>query len=327
MKITKLNAFALPDATVLRIETDSGLRGYGECRRLVARDVTLLRQLAIGADPSAYEVLRAKLTESPNAQAALNMAMLDVLGKQAKAPIHSLLGGATRHKVRLLTPLTNFAAQIQAGERAFIVPLTVAKGSRFNLVSRTVEQLNKLRAQGGENIDFVLDAQGKLSPAEAGNLSAALETFHLLWFDEPCPVANLAAVRKLARENVTPLGFGRTVSTPAGVPDLFREQAIDVLRLDIRLHGISQIRRLAVLAETYYAAVAPFNDGGPIASAAAIQLAASMPNFVIQQVGALSSSIVSGLPTPRDGFIPLPTAPGLGITINDSALERLPEAA
>ena len=134
-------------------------------------------------------------------------------------------------------------------------------------------------------------------------------------------------MRKLARENVTPLGFGRTVSTPAGVPDLFREQAIDVLRLDIRLHGISQIRRLAVLAETYYAAVAPFNDGGPIASAAAIQLAASMPNFVIQQVGALSSAIVSGLPTPRDGFIPLPTGPGLGITINDSALERLPEAA
>lgn len=327
MKITKLHAFALQDSAILRIETDSGLRGYGECRRLAARELALLKRLAIGADPSTYEVLRVQLADSPNGQACLNMALLDVLGKEAKVPVYSLLGGATRFKVRLLTPLGNLAAQLQAGERAFIVPVPAVKGSRLNLVARTVEQLTKLRAEGGDNIDFVLDGQGKLPPAEAGNLSAALETFHLLWFDEPCPVANLAAVRKLARENVTPLGFGRSILTPTSVPDLFREQAIDVLRLDIRLHGISQIRRLGVLAETYYAAVAPFNDGGPIASAAAIQLAASMPNFVIQQVGALSSPIVNGLPTPRDGFIPLPTAPGLGITVNDSALERYPEAA
>jgi len=326
MKITKLNAFALPDTTVLRIETDSGLRGYGECRTLAAKDLALMKQVAMGADPSAYEIARAKLAEAPGAQAAVNMAMLDVLGKQAKAPIYSLLGGATRNKVRLLTPLTDLAAQIRAGERAFVVTLAAAKGSRLNFVANTVEQLTKLREQAGEGVDFVLDAQGKLVPAEAGNLSAALEKFHLLWFDEPCPLGNLAAVRKLARENVTPLGFGRTITKPSGVPDLFREQAIDVLRLDIRLHGISQIRRLAVVAETYYTAVAPYNDGGPIASAAAIQLAASMPNFVIQQVGALSSPIVSGLPAPRDGFMPLPTAPGLGITVNDSALERLQEA-
>ena len=327
MKIIRLRTFALPEATVLRIETDSGLRGYGECRPLAARELALLKQYAIGADPSGYEVLRRHLADAPAAQAALNMALLDVLGKQAQAPIYSLLGGATRNKVRLLTPLTDLAAQVRAGERAFVVPLEPAKNSRFNFVGRTLEQLIKLREQAGENVDFVLDAQGKLPPAEAGNLSAALEKFHLLWFDEPCPISNLAALRKLARENVTPLGFGRTLTSPAGVPDLFREQAIDVLRLDIRLHGISQIRRLAVVAETYYTAVAPFNDGGPIASAAAIQLAASMPNFVIQQVGALSSPIVSGLPAPRDGFMPLPTAPGLGITVNDAALERFQEAA
>jgi len=327
MKITRLKAFALPGATVVRIETDSGLRGYGECRPLAARELALLKQVALGADPSTYEVLRLKLAEAPSAQAALNMAMLDVLGKEAKAPIYSLLGGATRHKVRILTPLKDLAAQLRTGERAFIVPVPPARNSRFNFVAATLETLTKLREQAGEDVDFVLDGQGKLPPAEAGNLSAALEKFHLLWFDEPCPVANLAAVRKLARENVTPLGFGRTIASPAGVPDLFREQAIDVLRLDIRLHGIAQIRRLAVLAETYYTAVAPYNDGGPIATAAAIQLAASMPNFVIQQIGELSSPLVSGLPSPRDGFIPLPTAPGLGITVNDSALERFQEAA
>ena len=79
MKITKLNAFALPDATIVRIETDAGLLGYGECRTLAARDLALLRQVAMGADPSAYEIARARLVDAPGAQAALNMAMLDVL--------------------------------------------------------------------------------------------------------------------------------------------------------------------------------------------------------------------------------------------------------
>ena len=90
----------------------------------------MLKQAAMGADPSAYEVLRVKLGDAPGAQAALNMALLDVLGKQAKAPVYSLLGGATRHKVRVLTPLKDLAAQIRAGERAFVVPVTPPKSSR-----------------------------------------------------------------------------------------------------------------------------------------------------------------------------------------------------
>ncbi len=327
MKITKATAFRLPDSTVLRLETDSGWRGYGEARPLTSLEIARLKAAAVGADPSNYEVMRLKLADVPRVQAALNMALLDLLGKESKAPIYSVLGGATRYKVRVLTPLTDLAAQMRAGERAFIVPLADPAGSRHNFVSRTVERLNRLREQGGDGVDFVLDAHGKLSPAEAGNLSAALEKFHLLWFDEPCALSNLAAVRKLSRENVTPLGFGRTIPNPAGVPDLFREQAVDVLRLDVRQHGISQIRRLAVVAETYYTAVAPFNDGGPIASAAAIQLAASMPNFVIQQIGTLSNDFVSGLPAPRDGYVALPTAPGLGLTIDDAVLERFQEAA
>jgi galactonate dehydratase len=259
------------------------------------------------------------------------MALLDILGKKAGVPVYQVLGGATRSKIRMLTALEGSgAAQVKAGHRAFIVPVPEIRfpNPRFEFVRSVSERLEALRKSLGENVDFVLDGRGALPPAEAANLAAAAEKFHVLWFDEPCSLDNMSAVGKIAKENVTPLGFGRNISKPGEVQDLFRQQAIDILRLDIRTHGLTQIRRLSALAETYYTAVAPYNDGGPIATAAAIQLAASLPNFFIQQVPAsLSADYASGLPAIENGFMPLPTAPGLGLNINETALQRYPEAA
>lgn len=324
MRVKKVEIFESAAGTLVRLESDTGLRGYGETARLSPEEAKFLEKSMAGADPATYEVIRVKMRGVPPAQAAANMALLDLLGKEAKAPIYSVLGGATRHKIRVVTTLgSDLKAQIRAGHKAFVVKVGDASGARAELVRVTAEKLNGLRQSGGEDIDFVLDGGGALAPAEAANLAAGLEKFHLLWFDEPCALANLGAVRKLARENVTPLGFGRTLSDPAMVPDLFREQVIDVLRLDVRMHGIAQIRRLAALAETYYTAVAPYHAGGLVATAAALQLGASMPNFFAQQVpGEMSDEIVSGLGTVKDGFVDLPTGPGLGIRVDDGAVER-----
>jgi galactonate dehydratase len=152
-----------------------------------------------------------------------------------------------------------------------------------------------------------------------------------LWFDEPCPVTNLEAVRKISGERVTPLGFGRGISDAGVFQALLREGLVDVVRPDIAQWGISGARRIAVLAEAYYVAIAPHHDGGPVATAAAIHLAASVPNFFIQHVPLPSdpkdremrAAIVSGgLETPRDGFLQIPTGPGLGIQVNELALEK-----
>jgi galactonate dehydratase len=330
MKITAITTFRLPGASVVRVETDEKLRGFGETSSLTPADLAALKS-ALGKDPASYEVLRFQMQATPRAQAALNMALLDILGKKTRVPVYQLLGGPTRTKVRVMTALEGDGrGQTQTGHRALVVKVTPAAfpNPRFNFVRETGERLERLRAQLGENVDFVLDAGGGLPPGEAANLSARLEKFHLLWFDEPCPLANLGAVRKLARENVTPLGFGRTIEKIAAVPDLFREQAIDVLRLDIRLHGITQIRKMAALAETYYTAVAPFNDGGILATAAAVQLAASLPNFFIQQAPAqLSSSLFRGLGSPQEGYVALPSGPGLGIEVDERELGRYQEAA
>jgi len=130
---------------------------------------------------------------------------------------------------------------------------------------------------------------------------------------------------------VVPLGFGDGIDDPGAFQALLREGLIDVVRPDIAIFGINGTRRIAALAEPYYVAVAPRHTGGPVATAAAIHIAASIPNFFIQHVPgpgdekdrAMRREIVSpALETNNGGFLDLPKSPGLGITVNESALEK-----
>jgi galactonate dehydratase len=202
------------------------------------------------------------------------------------------------------------------------------------LVNATRQRLDRVRAAAGERCDFVLDAAGKLTPGDASTLAAAFERLHLLWFDEPCGLSNLTAAYRISSESVTPVGFGRFTGDAGTFQNLLRSDAIDVLRPDIGQHGVTQARRIATLAENYYVAVAPFHDGGPIATAAALNLAASLPNFFVQQVpypaaaeDRLMRARLAGesIETVKDGFLQLPHGPGLGITIDESVLNEFRE--
>ncbi len=275
--------------TILKIATRAGISGYGETSDLTGPEMVEALRVIQGRQATAFAVFRRELAGMPGVRAAVDMALLDIVGQHVKAPVYQVLGGPTRNKARALARLSGATDEAllaecrrarQAGFRAFMVPVPTARP----LVPAAERRMNALRAETGEDMDFVLDAAATLTPGEAAGLSAAFERFHLLWFDEPCPVSNLAAVRKLSAERVTPLGFGRRIRTGGAFQDLLREEAIDILRPDIAFTGISEIRRMAVLAETYYVAVAPHHEGGPVSTAAALHLAASLPNFFIQQI-------------------------------------------
>jgi galactonate dehydratase len=192
-----------------------------------------------------------------------------------------------------------------------------------------------MRKAAGDDVDFVLGGGNRLTPGDASALAADLERFHLLWFDEPCPVTNLSAIAKIANERVVPLGFGASVLQPAVFQDLLRDGLIDVVRPDISVYGILQSRRIAAMAETYYTAVAPHHEGGPVATVAAMHLAASLPNFYIQHIPpcaaadrAMRQELLTGYAeSVSDGFAALPGGPGLGIQINEQALEKFRERA
>jgi galactonate dehydratase len=282
----------------------------------------------------------------PAVMAALNMAMLDIAGKSVKAPVYQVLGGPTRNKCRALAPLegatdgeltASLRSAKAAGYKAFLVPTPAAaarnQGQAFVMATR--KRMEAMREAAGPGSEFVLDCGGALLPADATNLAAEFERFHLLWLEEPFASLNVGALKKIANESVTPLGIGRSVHQPHIFQDLLREDAIDILRPDLGLNGISQIRQMAAIAENYYIAVAPYHNGGPIGSAAAFQLAASLPNFFIQhmplpqaeQDRKMRSAIAGAIETVKDGFAVLPNAPGLGITVNVKALEEYKERA
>jgi galactonate dehydratase len=275
------------------------------------------------------------------------MALLDVIGQFAKAPVYHILGGPTRNKARAITALEGDSDEAllssmkraqQAGYRAFLVPLppVAAPNQGQAFVHNTRKRMESLRAAGGDALDFVLDGAESLSPGDAASLCSALERFHLLWFDEPCRISNLSGLVKISSESVTPLGFGRGIAQGGQFQDLLRQEAVDVLRPDVSSNGISGIRKIAALAETYYVALAPHHDGGPIATAAALHLAASIPNFFIQQIpfpvaeedrrmrAALISRTIEEV---KDGFVELPRGPGLGISVSEDALQKYKENA
>jgi galactonate dehydratase len=331
--------------TVIKIQTSSGVIGYGECAPLSPAEFAEAKKVITGMPATSFEVVAPLLSRLTTARAAMNIAMLDIVGKVTKVPVFQLLGGPTRYKARALSALTgdsdlalinSMNRSLTAGYKAFLVPVPLVSdpnnGQAF--VRAIKNRLEVLRASGGENIDFVLDGGNRLSPGDAQMISSAIEPFHVLWFNEPCSVGNINAFKKVAGENVTPIGFGRHITEGGEIQDILREDAVDIIRPDIGLNGISQIRRMAAIAETYYIAVGPTHDGGPICTAAALHLAAVIPNFFIQQIPfpeaeedrhMRSELTLSPVEIIKDGFAELPVGHGLGITVNEQSLEKYKE--
>lgn len=325
---------------VLRLGSKDGIDGWGECAPITAQALQTLKTAVTGTPATAYEQLRTRLKGAAGA-GAVNMACLDLAARGANAPLHQFLGGPTRHKVRAFCTLRgeSDAALGQAmrqasgsGFRAFGIPVpeTSARNQGQAFVHAATRRMDTLRQAAGDNSDFVLHASGAIRASDAASLATALERFHLLWFDEPCDTRSLGALRKIADENVTPVGFGQGLHDPAAFQNLLRDDAVDIVRPEIAVHGLSGVRRLAALAEVYYVAVAPRHGEGPITTAGALHLAASMPNFFIQHIPypdapadrEMRSEIAGPVEAVSDGFAALPAGLGLGIRVRREALQK-----
>jgi galactonate dehydratase len=330
--ISDVRAFRVPQSApessyvVLQVRTKSGLAGYGECKELSGPDLKATHDVAVGRPASAYETLRPLVPQ--NAQAAIDMALLDILGKATKAPVYRVLGGPTRNKARAIARLSgtsddelekDLQKQLASGFAAFLVPIPTpaARNQGSAYIQAGVARFKAMRA-AAPDADFAFECSDQLTPSDTATLAAAVESMHPLWFDAPCPVSNLSTLHKIADETVVPMGFGRDIASPGTFQDLLRSGLVDLLRPDMLVHGITGIRRLSAMAETYYVAVAPWHAAGPIATAAALHLAASIPNFFIVQL----PNSGAGSATPQAGFFELPKGPGLGVDVDEKALER-----
>ena len=347
MKITKLELLHVkPRWLFLKVHTDSGLVGLGEPvvegrARTVAQAVRDMEGYLLGQDPRQIErhwqvLYRGTFYRGgpvlTSALSGVEQALWDILGQSLGVPVYQLLGGAVRDKVRVYAHAGGDTAEESAAsakaraEEGFTAIKTGLAGPVRELdtkayVDREVGRLYAMREALPDEVDLAVDFHGRVSPAMAIRLAKELEDCGLLFIEEPVLPDNVEALARVARATSIPIATGERLFTRWGFRQVLEQGAAAVLQPDLsHAGGIMEVRKIAAMAEAYHVAVAPHNPLGPISLAAGLQVDACCPNFLAQEQVSLGEGYLNCPFTLEAGYIKLPEAPGLGITLDEAAL-------
>jgi len=343
LKITKLETFLVkPRWLFLKVHTNAGIVGLGEPilegRALTcAQAVKEIEPYLVGKDPRRvahhWQAIyrHAFYRGGPiltSALSGIDQALWDIKGKALGVPVYELLGGPTRDRVRVYA----HAGTVEAMKKAQAAGFTAFKtGPRKKRPARYIEtpaavqyaaeSFAELRRAMGNEVDIAIDFHGAISPATAKLLIKALEPYQPMFVEEPCQAQNHDVMAEIARGTHLPIATGERVFTKWGFREVLEKRAATVLQPDLcHAGGITECRLIAGIAEAYYASIAPHNPLGPISLAAGVQLAASIPNFLCQEQVSLGEGYLKKPFTVRNGYLDLPTGPGLGIELDENAL-------
>ena len=347
MKITKLETIHVkPRWLFLKVHTDEGIVGLGEPivegrTQTVETAVHEIGRYLIGQDPRRIEhhwqaIYRGAFYRGgpvlTSALSGIEQALWDITGKWLGVPVWQLLGGNTRDKIRIYghfggeTVEAHIASAQQAIARGFTA-LKTGPGGAWNIVDSWdkvqafVDRFAALRQAVGEGIDIGVDFHGRISPAMAIRLCRELEPYHPFFVEEPCLPENVDTLVTVARSTTIPIATGERLFTKWGFREVLEKQACAIVQRDLsHAGGILEVKKIAAMAEAYFAAVAPHCPLGPIALAACLQVDACVPNFLCQEQVNLGDGYLKESFSVVDGYIPLPTKPGLGIELDDAAI-------
>ena len=323
----------------VRIHTDAGVTGIGECSgwpRVIERAVQDLGHILVGEDPTHIERLWQAMmcavmghgmtgVVGAGAMAGIDMALWDIKGKVLGAPVWSLLGGQVRDRVRIYGHAgTPGRAQALAARGIAAVKLG---GSRD-----VVRRVAAVREAVGPEVDVMVDLAGPpwLTAGDAVALGRALEPYDLLFLEDPVPPEQLDQYARIRDAVRIPLAAGERMSTIWGMRPLIERELVDVIQPDTgRAGGITQMKKMAAMAEAHGIAVAPHSGSlGPVAEFAALHLMAAIPNaLMLERVvddWPGRQEVVTAGPVEQDGFLLVPDAPGLGVDIVEDAVARYP---
>src|SRR5678815_3525093 len=345
LKVTKLETFLVkPRWLFLKVHTNAGIVGLGEPivegRALTcAEGVKEIEPYLVGKDPRQvvhhWQAIyrHAFYRGGPiltSVLSGIDTALWDIKGKALGVPIYELLGGPTRNRVRVYahagTP-ERVKEQLARGFTAFKTGPAKRRPARYvetpAAVQYAVEKFAELRKIAGNDVDIGIDFHGAISPATAKLLIKGLEPYQPMFIEEPCQAQNHDIMAEIARGTHLPIATGERVFTKWGFREVLEKKAATILQPDMcHAGGISEVRLIAGMAEAYYASIAPHNPLGPISLAAGVQIAASIPNFLIQEQVSLGEGYLKSPFKVRDGYLDLPKGPGLGIELDDNALEK-----
>ena len=352
-----------PGNHIVRIWTDNGLSGIGQSAcwgypEAVDQIVKKFAGYLVGQDPLRvehhwqylYRMGPFRGSALSGAISAVDIALWDIKGKHFQAPVWQLLGGKVRDKIRL--HLLMGAKLPDASDQG-----TTADGLRINaraaaeegftaiktdplpdgfqdmtqsrLIRETRDNVAAMREGGGEDTDIILEIHRKLTPMVAIALAESLLEFHPLFYEDPVQIDSIVSQGEIAKRTAIPLANGERMHSIWEFRELLASGGSQYVRPDMGLAGgITHVKKIAAIAESYHSAVVTHNYLGPVLTAAAVHLDASIPNFVTQEYTKRDEDEVHAVyrnSLKREGgYILTPDAPGIGVELDDSRLAKHP---
>ena len=290
----------------------------------------------------------------------LEMACWDIIGKETGRPVCELLGGRVHERLRSYTylypeegggagdvcgdPLVYRDPDVAAGRAAEYAdlgftavkfdpagPYTVFDPHQPSMedLERCEQFVKRIREAVGSKADMLFGTHGQFTTSGAIRLARRLEPYDPLWFEEPTPPENTREMARVARQTSIPVATGERLATKYEFARVLEDQAASILQMALgRVGGLLEAKKIAGMAETCYAQIAPHLYCGPIEGAANVQISACSPNFLIlESIGTWDGFHADILKTPmrwEDGYVIVPDEPGLGVELNEDVAERHP---
>ena len=345
----------------VKVETDEGLYGWGEAYSQYDRDPAVVAQVEglgrylVGRSPfdikhftqiafDDYAARRGSV-ELFCAVSGIEQALWDIVGKACNQPVYNLLGGRCRDKVRVYANgwsygLKEPADYARAAEKVVAQGWTALKFDPLPAPWRTyipkeheeraVRVVKAVRDAVGPGVDILIDQHRRIAPMHAIRLDRRLAEFGLYWMEESCAAEYPDELALIRREIGVPVVIGEATYTKTGFRPLLEKRAADILNPDVAcVGGILELKEIAAMAEAFLVAVSPHNyNSTVVALAATVHASATMPNFIITEyflpLVAFGDNVCRNQLKPKNGYIDLPTAPGLGVDIDEAALLKYP---
>jgi galactonate dehydratase len=360
MKITKLTTYLVPPRwCFLKVETDEGVSGWGEPvlegrAHTVAAAVSELADYLVGKDPRLIEehwtvMYRAGFYRGGgvhmSALAGIDQALWDIKGKALGVPVHELLGGQLRDRIRVYSwiggdrPSDTAAMAAECGARGFsAVKMNATEEMQYvdshAKVDAVVARVEAIRTAMGPHFGIGVDFHGRVHRPMAKVIAKALEPFQLMFIEEPVLSEHSEALREIANHCSTPIALGERLFSRWDFKRILSEGYVDIIQPDpSHAGGITETRKIAAMAEAYDVALALHCPLGPIALAANLQIDAVSYNAFIQEQSLgihynESNDLLDYLVDPsvfayKDGFVAIPQGPGLGIEVNEEMVVRM----
>ncbi|MEC9278434.1 MAG: mandelate racemase/muconate lactonizing enzyme family protein [Chloroflexota bacterium] len=345
----------------VRIDTDEGIHGWGECYTQADRDVQItahidmLKRYLIGRDPTnikhfmqmVYDDFagRRGAMDLWCAVSGLEHAMWYILGKVSGQPVYKLLGGPVRSKIRVYAngwggggwdsaDLADRASEIvESGFTALKFDPIPGPWRTFvskDVERQAVENVRAVRQAVGTDVDILVEMHRRLAPMHAVKIAREIEQYEPFWYEEPVLAENIDALASAKRNINIPVVTGEELYTKFEFREVFEKQAADIINPDVcNVGGILELKEIAAMAEPYFVVVSPHNyNSTTLGLAATINASATMPNFLITEYFVNFEELGRDIATQpfqvENGYINLPESPGLGIDLDEESLAKYP---